>query len=171
MTLPLSVRRRQVLYDLEHTYDEAMLSTPHGSNAADGLIRRLASLEYDHMPSEEDVYFPALKVGRGRGGAMRPTRSATTKSRMQRSRRLFDSSGDDAQRRAPEALPHPQRAAPPEVLSKLYDDLVAAWKWAPTTSHPAAPDKPLPSKLTHPLAGALDRVVDAATGKVRHTVP
>lgn len=49
---------------------------------------------------------------------------------------------------------------------RLYDDFTAARANAPTHPHPRAPQAPaLLAKILHPVAGAVDRVRDAVTGR------
>lgn len=52
-----------------------------------------------------------------------------------------------------------------DELSKLEESLISSERVGPSRPHPRGPSTGLAAKLTHPLAGAADKVMDTITGR------
>lgn len=64
-----------------------------------------------------------------------------------------------------EIFPHVSRALSRERLEELGDKIQTAKKMAPTRPHPNAPDSPGALKMAGAVAGPMDRLRDAVTGR------
>jgi hypothetical protein len=64
-------------------------------------------------------------------------------------------------------FPSLRAALLPAELAALAEVLRAARANAPTHAHPSAPDKPVASRLTHPIAGVVDRTRDAVASALQ----
>lgn len=52
-----------------------------------------------------------------------------------------------------------------EELARLEEKIVASERTAPTQPHPSAPSKGFAARITHPIAGAMDKVKEKLTGR------
>lgn len=78
---------------------------------------------------------------------------------------VIDDVTHHAQEEEDDVFPRLRQTCSAEQLRELGDKIRATKKVAPTHPHPSAPDTPPGNKLLGPVAGLVDRVRDAITGK------
>lgn len=185
----LRTDHQQVLHMLDTL--GAGLTSPSGAGderlrARKELVTELVIAESQHEAVEEQFFWPMVR-DRVPGGEELAAHAVDQETEAKRVLHALDTAGPETAEfeelvnqivtAGREHIGYEQDAVWPKVqaavsaaeLEELGEKMAKAKKMAPTRPHPGTPSAPAAQKSAGPIAAAMDKLRDVATGRGRHS--